>query len=256
MDKAGTPARQKPFFRFDPFATVSLTFVIFFFSQIVAVILVGAFIGIRGYSDAESLNWLENSVAGQFAFYLMAETIAITMVLQFLRLAKVVKARIGLIKPKSTDVLQALIAYGLYFLSFIVVTVVASMVFSGLDLEQEQQIGFATAYTNLELMMTFASLVILPPLAEEIIFRGFLFSSLRAKYSFRISVVVTSIMFGLAHLQFGSGAPLLWVAAIDTFVLSCFLCALRERSGSLWPPIFLHAIKNCVAFILLFGQRF
>jgi membrane protease YdiL (CAAX protease family) len=63
-------------------------------------------------------------------------------------------------------------------------------------------------------------------------------------------------LFGVAHLQFGSGAPLLWVAALDTFTLSIVLCYLREKTGSVWAGVFLHAIKNAIAFVALFHSKF
>ena len=53
-------------------------------------------------------------------------------------------------------------------------------------------------------------------------------------------------------MEFGSGQPLLWVAALDTFTLSMVLCYLRQETDSLWPGILLHALKNCIAFITLF----
>jgi membrane protease YdiL (CAAX protease family) len=248
--------RKKPFFRYDPAATIILTFLTFLVSQLIAVILIGIYPAIRNFTSAESLAWMENSVTGQFWFVLLAEVIAIAMVLQFLKWAGVKVQRIGLVPPKLFDIVSALITYGLYFITYLIVIIIAGKLLSGLDFDQEQQIGFESAFSSLDLFMTFASLVILPPLAEEFIFRGFLFSSLRTKYRFRTAVIITSILFGIVHLQFGSGAPLLWVAAIDTFILSCFLCFLRERYNSLWPPIFLHAIKNCVAFLILFGSRF
>ena len=143
----------------------------------------------------------------------------------------------------------------MYFVSYIIIILIASR-FSGLiDVDQPQQIGFDSA-AGYQLIFVFVSLVILPPIAEEVMFRGFLFTSFRQKYRLRFTALFTSILFGIAHLQFGSGAPLLWVAAIDTFVLSMVLCYLREKSGSLWPPILLHAIKNGVAFFALFYAKF
>jgi membrane protease YdiL (CAAX protease family) len=59
-------------------------------------------------------------------------------------------------------------------------------------------------------------------------------------------------LFAVAHLQFGSGAPLLWIAAIDTFVLSLFLIYLKDKTDSLWAPILLHMLKNFIAFMALF----
>jgi membrane protease YdiL (CAAX protease family) len=56
----------------------------------------------------------------------------------------------------------------------------------------------------------------------------------------------------LAHLAGGEGGSTIWIAAIDTFILGMVLAYLRERSGSLWPSIGLHASKNMIAFLFLF----
>lgn len=256
MDAAQQPKKQKPFFKYDPATSILLLLLIFFSSQIIAGFLISLYPAIHDWTDAQSRQWLRDSAAAQFSYILLAECLAVGFVFKVLQQAKVLAGRIGLVRPKLRDAGWALIAYGLYFLAYIVVIVVASQVFTGLDTSQEQQIGFESAYGSGALVLTFISLVILPPLAEEVMFRGFLFTSLRAKYNFWPATIVTSILFGIAHLQFGADAPLLWVAAIDTFVLSCFLCYLRDSMKSIWPPIFLHAIKNGVAFMILFGPRF
>jgi membrane protease YdiL (CAAX protease family) len=93
---------------------------------------------------------------------------------------------------------------------------------------------------------------VLPPIVEETVFRGFIFTGLRGKLKFVWAAVLTSLLFATAHLEFGSGKPLLWVAGLDTFTLSLALCYLREKTGSLWPGILLHALKNGVAFLSLF----
>ena len=247
---------QKPFFRHDPLATIGATFVIFLLSQLLAGALITTYIALRNWTETEAALWLEQSVAAQFIYVLLAEIFAVWMIAWLLKRAHVLPRRIGLIAPAARDVLYALVGYGLYFISYLVVIILAGALLPTLDFDQEQQIGFDSAVTSAELAMTFVSLVVLPPIAEEIMFRGFLFTSLRAKMRLRYAVIITSLLFGIAHLQFGADAPLLWVAAIDTFILSCFLCLLRERSGSLWPSILLHAIKNGVAFFILFGGRF
>ena len=43
------------------------------------------------------------------------------------------------------------------------------------------------------------------------------------------------------------------LAAATAFVLSLVLIYLREKTGSLWASITLHAIKNGVAFVALFA---
>lgn len=246
----------KPFFRFDPIATILLTAVVFLASQFIAAVLLGFYPAIKNFTDAETSAWLSDSTHGRFIFILLIEFFTIALVLRLLRAAKVRKERIGLVRPRLSDAGWAFVAYGLYFLAFIAVTIVVRATLTGVDFEQEQQIGFSHARAGGELFLVWLSLAVLPPIGEEVLFRGFLFSGLRAKFRFRYATIITSILFGIAHLQFGSDAPLLWAAAIDTFILSCFLCYLRERSGSLWPPIFLHAIKNTMAYLILFGPRF
>jgi len=53
-------------------------------------------------------------------------------------------------------------------------------------------------------------------------------------------------------LQARSGQPLLWVAGIDTFILSLVLIYLREKTDSLYASIGLHMLKNTIAFLGLF----
>lgn len=92
----------------------------------------------------------------------------------------------------------------------------------------------------------------LPPLVEELLMRGFLYKGLKNGLRRAWAVLITSALFAIAHLQFGSGSALLWAAAIDTFVLSLVLIYLVEKSRSLWPAIGVHAMKNGFAFLFLF----
>lgn len=248
--------KQKPFFRRDPATTLLITLSLFLLSQVIAVILISIYPATQNWTEAEANNWLKNSVSAQFFYVLVAEALLIGAIYYIVNKAKITWQRIGFVKPRLRDLGYALITYGLYFLTYLVVVILVGIFLPSLNLDQEQQIGFEGAVRTSELWMTFISLVILPPLAEELLFRGFVFSSFRAKYRLRYSVIFTSILFGIAHLQFGSGAPLLWVAAIDTFILSCYLCLLREKTAGVTAPIILHGLKNFVAFMILFGPRF
>jgi hypothetical protein len=98
--------------------------------------------------------------------------------------------------------------------------------------------------------MAFVSLVLLPPIVEEIVFRGFVFTGLRKKMKFTAATIITSLLFAGPHLL-ASSEGLLWVAGVDTLVLSFVLCYLRERTGALWAPMAVHGLKNALAFVLL-----
>ena len=60
------------------------------------------------------------------------------------------------------------------------------------------------------------------------------------------------MLFAVAHLPEGGSDGPLYIAAIDTFVLSLFLVGLRERTRGIWAGMVLHASKNFIAFYYLF----
>jgi membrane protease YdiL (CAAX protease family) len=114
-----------------------------------------------------------------------------------------------------------------------------------------QQLGF-DAPVGWELIFVFITLVVLPSLVEEIVFRGILFRGLKKYIGVVSALIGSSLIFGMAHLEFFSGGSLNYIAALDTTILAVVLTALYIRAGSLWPAILLHAIKNSIAFVVLF----
>lgn len=156
---------------------------------------------------------------------------------------------------RKPNVKDAALAVGIFLIYLGVLLTVTSLIryfLPGIDADQEQQLGFSKDIAGQGLVLVFIALVILPPLMEEILIRGFLYTGLRAKLNKIAAAIIASIVFGVAHLQLGSGAPPLWIVAVDTFILSLFLIYLRERTGSIWSGIFVHGIKNGLAFLVLF----
>ena len=89
-------------------------------------------------------------------------------------------------------------------------------------------------------------LVIVPPIIEETVFRGFIFPALAKRWGFWIGAILSSLLFGLAHLQ----------ANVDiyTFVLGILLCFMYARLRSIFPGMVLHMLNNYLAFIALTGK--
>jgi membrane protease YdiL (CAAX protease family) len=226
--------------------------IVYFVSQILSGIAITIYPGLQNWSHAQTLAWLNNSVAGQFAYILIAETLAIGAVYWFLKRRRLGWDSIGLRRPKFSDPLYGLAALPAYFLILAVTVGVISHFVPGLDINQEQKIGFDKVHGTAELVMTFVSLVVLPPLAEEIMIRGFLYSGLRKAFKMLPAALISSLLFAAAHLSEGGSQGLLYIAAIDTFVLGMVLVYLREKSGGLWASITLHALKNGIAFVALF----
>lgn len=219
--------------------------------QIVVGIVLGFVLGMTGMGSSAITDWM-STIHGQFVFTLLAEVVMFASIFLYLRRHGFGLKSIGLASFRFRYLLYVLLGtLAYFFLYFIVVSVVATLV-PGLNLEQEQNIGFNDPAGAAQLVMVFISLVVLPPIAEETVFRGFMFTGLRSKLPFLISAVTTSVLFALGHLQIGQGTPLLWVAGIDTFVLSMVLCYVREKTGSIWPTIGIHMVKNFIAFTFLY----
>lgn len=235
-----------------PLLGVVTVLVVFYAAQIIAGLLLSIYPSIKHLSSSQATNWLNNSVNAQFFFILLAESLSIYAIYRFVKHYKLGLDSIGLKKPRWSDVGFGLLALPAYFFLYLVTVAVVSYFVPSLNVSQNQDIGFTNVYGVLAMTLTFISLVILPPLAEEIMVRGLLYSSLKKGLKLIPAALITSLIFAAAHLPEGGSAGPLYIAALDTFILSLVLIYLREKTGSLWASITLHACKNGVAFIALF----
>jgi membrane protease YdiL (CAAX protease family) len=154
-------------------------------------------------------------------------------------------AEVGLQRlPSWTDIGLAPAGFIIYFLVSALLIFITTQVVPGFDVEQVQEIGFDDIAHRHEYIMAFITLVIIAPVAEEALFRGYLYGHLRARIPIWLAMLITSAVFGAVHGQLN--------VAIDTFALSMIMCSLREVTGSIWAGILLHMIKNGLAFYLLF----
>lgn len=231
---------------------VAYAVIIFFAASFIGGMLLWLGLMLLGWDNHRINDWLTNATAGQFAYVLIVEALTLIAIGFFLKMYKAKWSLLGFKRPRFLDVGIGLLAYPVYFIIFAIVLVIATHLFPGLDVDQEQQLGFNNVTGVVALSMTFISLVVLPPLVEEIVVRGLIFTSLRKYLKFFWAALLTSAIFAAAHLPEGGSSGPLYVAAIDTFMLSLVLCFLREKTGSLWAGITLHALKNGVAFVTLF----
>ena len=235
-----------------PWLGVLFVVVVFFLSQLFAGAGISLYPLLQDWSTDQANEWLSNSVGVQFAYILIVGILSLGALWQFLRMHGRNFKAIGLFKPKWRDLRWALAAVPVYYLIYLISVSLASWLIPGFDAQQEQEIGFENVKGLFQLSLVFASLVIIPPVVEEIMVRGFLYTSLKKAMKLAPAVIITSLMFAVAHLQTGSEAGPLYVAAVDTFILSLILIYLREKTGSLWASIYLHGFKNGVAFMAIF----
>lgn len=254
-----TPANPQPateqaapqLVRWSPAVAIFGTLGLFFGGMLLTGMVMVLVLMVLGWSQTQVQQWMEENTWGQFITLAISQAAVLGGLLLVLRRYKSSFKTLGLVWPRWRDVGWAFTGLAMYVPLMIATTMVTKALVPSLDLDQEQQIGFSGAHGS-QLVLVFIALCILPPLAEELLVRGFLYLGLRTRLRQRWAVLFTSALFAAAHLQFGSGAPLLWTAAIDTFVLSLVLIYLRNKTGNLCASIGLHMLKNSIAFTALF----
>jgi len=94
------------------------------------------------------------------------------------------------------------------------------------------------------ILLGFISVVVVAPIIEEFLFRGFLHSQLRRSVLKDWgAIVVSSLVWTAIHFQYEIGI------LFFLFLFGLFLGFLRLKYGSLLIPIVLHAINNLLSFL-------
>jgi membrane protease YdiL (CAAX protease family) len=135
-------------------------------------------------------------------------------------------------------------------LAAVTVTILFAKLFSGQEyhMQQHQQLEMITEYPQLPLriMIVFVA-VIIAPLLEEMLFRGFVQTTIRSFINIRNSawpaIAASSVFFAIMHADPGH-----WPAL---FVLGVCLGYSYEKSGSLFRPIFIHLFFNAASVTIV-----
>lgn len=149
---------------------------------------------------------------------------------------------LGRLPEKRDAGLVLLAVIGYYVVTTIFMLLLSLIAPQGL-MGQRQQVDIITMASGSEKVVSFLVLVLVVPIIEELIFRGYLFGKLRPLLGMVGASLLTSLIFAVAHGQFN--------VAVVTFVLSMLSCCLREYTGAIWSGVGLHMVVNAVATLLL-----
>ena len=89
--------------------------------------------------------------------------------------------------------------------------------------------------------------VLVAPVIEEIVFRGFIYSAVKKRTGVTLAIIVTSALFSLLHMSIFSFLPI--------FFLGIVLVYLYEKTGLLISSITLHVIHNSILISMLLLMR-
>jgi membrane protease YdiL (CAAX protease family) len=100
--------------------------------------------------------------------------------------------------------------------------------------------------TQQDIYMGILTAVVLAPLTEDTIFRGYMLEMFGERYKQWIAVAVSSIIFASIHFQFfGPGLT------IYMFFWTIASCILYIRFDHIYPSIIFHMINNTWAYIIV-----
>jgi membrane protease YdiL (CAAX protease family) len=103
---------------------------------------------------------------------------------------------------------------------------------------------FDTAQSAGFLPLMFIAFVVLAPLQEEILFRGFLYRGLAPALGPAPTIGLLSALWAVLHVQYA------WFFIAEIFLLGLTFGWLRQRSGSTLLTVILHITNNALAMIV------
>ena len=142
---------------------------------------------------------------------------------------------LGLVRPAGRDAVVAFGALVAFLFAFDAITYLL-----GRDIVTPFQADtYRSARAAGTLPLMWLAFVVAAPIAEEIIFRGFLFRGwIRSARNAKPGIVVIAALFAIVHVQYD------WFGIMQVFLIGLALGWARWRSGSTLLTILMHALIN------------
>jgi membrane protease YdiL (CAAX protease family) len=117
---------------------------------------------------------------------------------------------------------------------------------------------FSTAYFSSVPTGFWLLQLLLPPLLEELFFRGFLMTELLALMPLCRALALTSLLFACIHVPYwlthGASTQAIVTNGVEAFVFSILAGWLFAKTASIWPSTFAHTAVNLLASMLAAGN--
>ena len=140
-----------------------------------------------------------------------------------------------ILKSKSINPLSLLLDLVFYMFIIMIFGIIYGVILSLLS-SGEGEISANIDYDIINIII----ICLVAPIAEEIMFRGFIYNVLRKKGTY-IAIIVSSLLFGLFHFNI--------VQLFSTIFLGILCCLINNKYKSIIPGILLHICNNLNATI-------
>ncbi len=105
----------------------------------------------------------------------------------------------------------------------------------------QEYVTQSSALTNGNPITCIIAVGIFAPIAEEMFFRGLIYTRLKQGMIPILAALISSFLFGASHGSF------IWI--LNAMVAGLYLVWLFEKSSSLYPCIIFHSVNNILAFL-------
>ena len=116
------------------------------------------------------------------------------------------------------------------------------------DGEQETVKLLGESWDPLVLVLVAVVACVGAPLAEEVVFRGYIYAAVKRFTNIPFAVIFTGLLFGAVHGNL--------LALLPLTVLGIVLALAYEYTGSLWAPIAIHFCFNAATVVIQFILKF
>lgn len=223
-----------------------------------AAVFSGALIALaRGVARDDVTTFLENHASAPLTVYGIEIAVYLGVVLVMLGLLAIRGHRLRSVYFGAIHPLVAFAAVVSGLLAAALAMYVLSLLPAGLQQTLVEQSELLMPETPLEMAVVFVMAVLLPPVVEELYFRGTVLRVLCARFPFVVGALATSAFFSLMHGHLfilpGLGG---WVLTGILFAVGLLLAVWARLSGSLGAPVLMHATYNAALFAPSLGVMF
>lgn len=131
----------------------------------------------------------------------------------------------------------------IFFMSFSYVFIIDSLfAIEAPASKVEQLIRERSISTNILIVIV----AVVAPFAEEVYFRGFLYTAFKKSWGVNAGLFLSSLLFAAAHMEVYSFIPVMIIGWILAYIF--------EKTKSLVPVIFLHSAYNLILILIMLRQ--
>ena len=185
---------------------------------------------------------VNGNVVANFVEVLLDAIAGLGLVYYYLRRYKVGWKAVGWRKFNLWKAIKILaVVFVIFLVGVSLLLAIVSFLIPSFNANQTQSNDFTGTVAQQHRLISIFALVIIPPIIEETVFRGFIFAAFAKKWGTWIGAICSSLLFGFAHLQAN--------VSIYTFLLGMLLCYMYVKLKSVYPGMALHMLNNYLALM-------